>query len=245
MFIKEGYLSLPLSLEIPTTPGEFKTGLMFREELDWNTGMLFVFNEDGDHSFHMKNTPLPLDIAFISREGIIESIKQLTPNSKHHVYAESQVLYALEVNRNWFKRNDVNVGDQVFKSLSEDVEIHDAKGNLYVEIIDIIKPLPMKEGAKCPTCAETPCICNELLPYKIQEATRIPGYNKTGNIIDVYLAWRGKNYMIKTFFPSVKTPSRREVQDQVSKVYPGSKLWSYQVSTHEPGEPLLQIGGRQ
>ena len=45
MFIKEGYLSLPLSLEIPTTPGEFKTGLMFREKLDWNTGMLFVFNE--------------------------------------------------------------------------------------------------------------------------------------------------------------------------------------------------------
>ena len=237
MFIKEGYLSLPLSLEVPTTPGEFKTGLMFRENLDWNTGMLFVFNEDGDHSFHMKNTTIPLDIAFINREGIIESIKQLTPNSKHYVYAESQVLYALEVNRNWFKRNDVNVGDQVFKSLSEDVEIRDAKGNLFTTIIDIIKPEPMV-SPKSNTNWE------ELVAYDyIKESVRIP--SQTGNIIDTYLAWRGKNYMIKMFFPSVKTPSRREVQDQVSKVYPGSKLWSYQVSTHEPGEPLLQIGGRQ
>ena len=222
MFIKEGYLSLPLSLEVPTTPGEFKTGLMFRENLDWNTGMLFVFNEDGDHSFHMKNTTIPLDIAFINREGIIESIKQLTPNSKHYVYAESQVLYALEVNRNWFKRNDVNVGDQVFKSLSEDVEIRDAKGNLFTTIIDIIKPEPMV-SPKSNTNWE------ELGAYDyIKESVRIP--SQTGNIIDTYLAWRGKNYMIKMFFPSVKTPSRREVQDQVSKVYPGSKLWSYQVS---------------
>jgi len=49
--------------------------------------------------------------------------------------------------------------------------------------------------------------------------------------------------MIKMFFPSIKKPSRREVQDQVVKVYPGAKLWNYQVSKHEPGEPLLQIGG--
>ena len=79
----------------------------------------------------------------------------------------------------------------------------------------------------------------------IEEATRLPNYNKVGNIIDVYLAWRGKNYMIKMFFPSVKKPSRREVQDQVRKVYPNAKLWNYQVSEHEPGEPLLQTtGGR-
>ena len=50
--------------------------------------------------------------------------------------------------------------------------------------------------------------------------------------------------MVQMFFPSVKKPSRREVQDQVRKVYPGAKLWSYQVSEHDPGEPLLQTGGR-
>ena len=76
-----------------------------------------------------------------------------------------------------------------------------------------------------------------------QEATKLRA--GVGNVIDVYLAWRGKNYMIKMFFPSIKQPSRREVQDQVDKVYPGSKLWSYQVSNYDQGEPLLQIGGRK
>tara|TARA_R100000008_G_scaffold70480_1_gene48095 strand:+ start:57 stop:323 length:267 start_codon:yes stop_codon:yes gene_type:complete len=77
----------------------------------------------------------------------------------------------------------------------------------------------------------------------ITEAKRIPA--KTGNIVDVYLSWRGTNYMIKMFFPSIKRPSRREVQDQVRKVYPGAKLWNYQVSDHEPGAPLLHAGGER
>ena len=76
----------------------------------------------------------------------------------------------------------------------------------------------------------------------VSESTRIP--SKIGNIIDVYVGWRGKGYMIKMFFPSVKKPSRREVLDQVRKVYPGAQLWSYQVSKNDQGEPLLQIGGR-
>ena len=75
----------------------------------------------------------------------------------------------------------------------------------------------------------------------VSESTRIQ--SKIGNIIDVYVGWRGKGYMIKMFFPSVKKPSRREVLDQVRKVYPGAKLWSYQVSKNGQGEPLLQIGG--
>ena len=73
------------------------------------------------------------------------------------------------------------------------------------------------------------------------EATKLPDYNKVGNIIDVYLAWRGSSYMIKMFFPSVKKPSRREVQIQMQKVYPGAKLYNYKVSENEPGEPILQI----
>ena len=76
----------------------------------------------------------------------------------------------------------------------------------------------------------------------VSESTRIP--SKIGNIIDVYVGWRGKGYMIKMFFPSVKKPSRREVLDQVRKVYPGAKLWSYQVSKNGQGEPLFQIGRR-
>ena len=76
----------------------------------------------------------------------------------------------------------------------------------------------------------------------MSESTMLP--RRTGNIIDVYVGWRGKGYMIKMFFPQIKRPSRREVLDQVRKVYPGAQLWSYQVSNYDQGEPLLQTGGR-
>ena len=232
MLFKEGYLNLPLKLEIPVTPAEFKLGLMFRENLDEDCGMLFVFSESSEKSFHMNHTQIPLDIAFINASGIVESIKELQPLNPVPVYSDAEVLYALEVNRGWFTENNVNVGDQILNTLSEDVEIHDANGNLFASVIDIIKPEPMKVPKS-----------NIYYEDPLKEATRLPGYNKVGNIIHVYLAWRGKNYMLQMFFPHVKTPSRREVQDQVRKVYPGAKLWNYQVSNHDPGEPLLQAGG--
>ena len=112
------------------------------------------------------------------------------------------------------------------------VKVEDAEGKLRFEFIDIIKPEPMKSPKS-----------NIEYIDPLEEATKLPDYNKVGNIIDVYLAWRGGNYMIKMFFPSVKKPSRREVQDQVRKVYPGAKLWNYQVDDYDPGEPLVQTGG--
>ena len=76
----------------------------------------------------------------------------------------------------------------------------------------------------------------------VSDSTYIP--RKTGNIVTAMLAWRGSQYSLQMFFPHIKTPSRREVQDQVRKVYPNAKLWNYKVSDYDPGEPLLQIGGR-
>ena len=109
------------------------------------------------------------------------------------------------------------------------VKVEDAEGKLRFEFIDIIKPQPMRSPKS-----------NIEYIDPLEEATKLPDYNKVGNIIDVYLAWRGGNYMIKMFFPSVKKPSRREVQIQMHKVYPGAKLYNYQVSSHDPGEPILQ-----
>tara|TARA_B100000945_G_scaffold46083_1_gene31908 strand:- start:256 stop:636 length:381 start_codon:yes stop_codon:yes gene_type:complete len=109
------------------------------------------------------------------------------------------------------------------------VKVEDAEGKLRFEFIDIIKPEPMKSPKS-----------NIEYIDPLEEATKLPDYNKVGNIIDVYLAWRGGNYMIKMFFPSVKKPSRREVQIQMHKVYPGAKLYNYQVSSHDPGAPILQ-----
>ena len=77
----------------------------------------------------------------------------------------------------------------------------------------------------------------------VSESTYLP--RKTGNIITANLSWRGRTQSIQMFFPYVKTPSRREVQDQLQKIYPGARLWNYQVSDYDPGEPLLQTGGRK
>jgi hypothetical protein len=97
-------------------------------------------------------------------------------------------------------------------------------------VIDIIKPQPMISP-------------KNNIQYTIPEKTTYVS-KKTGKIIHVYLAWRGKNYILQMFFPQVKLPSRREVQDQVRKVYPNAKLWNYQVSEYDSGEPLLQVGGK-
>ena len=112
----------------------------------------------------------------------------------------------------------------------EDLTIEDADGKLYAEVIDIIKPEPMKVPQS-----------NIYYEDPIEESTRIR--STVGQIITVMLAWRGSSYNIQMFFPQVSKPSRKQVQDQLQKVYPGAKLWGYQVSTHDPGEPLLQVGG--
>ena len=112
----------------------------------------------------------------------------------------------------------------------EDLSIEDADGKVYAEIVDIIKPEPIKVPQS-----------NIYYEDPIEESIRIP--SKTGNIITVYLAWRGSSYNIQMFFPQVSKPSRKAVQDQLQKIYPGAKLWGYQVSDNDPGEPLLQVGG--
>jgi|TARA_Y100000768_G_scaffold190190_1_gene142479 hypothetical protein len=107
------------------------------------------------------------------------------------------------------------------------IKVEDATGDIQwreFETIDIIKPDPIKSP-------------KSNIQY---EATRLPDYNKVGNIIAVTVAWRGGTYMVKMFFPTVKKPSRKEVQDQVRKVYPGSKLVTYQVSEYDSGEPIIQ-----
>ena len=109
----EEFTTLPLQIEIPTEIRDFNLGLMFRESLDTNSGMLFIFDEVAEQSFHMRETKIPLDIAFIREDGIIESIKELEPFEESPVYSEGEVLCALEVNRGWFAENNVEVGDQI------------------------------------------------------------------------------------------------------------------------------------
>lgn len=109
----EEFTTLPLQVEIPNNIRDFNLGLMFRESLDINSGMLFIFDEVADQSFHMTETKIPLDIAFITEEGIIESIKQLEPYEESPIASDGEVICALEVNRGWFAENNVEVGDEI------------------------------------------------------------------------------------------------------------------------------------
>jgi len=109
----EEFTTLPLQIEVPTEIRDFNLGLMFRESLDINSGMLFIFDEVAEQSFHMRETKIPLDIAFITEEGIIESIKKLEPFDESSVASNGDVLCALEVNRGWFAENNVEVGDEI------------------------------------------------------------------------------------------------------------------------------------
>ena len=115
------YKKEDLDLEIPSTPEAFSAGLMFRESLGKDSGMLFIFKESGEKSFHMTNTIIPLDIAFINEDGIIESIKELKPLDETHIFSDAKVLYAIEVNRGWFTENNVRVGDKVLESLKDEL----------------------------------------------------------------------------------------------------------------------------
>jgi len=73
---------------------------------------------------------------------------------------------------------------------------------------------------------------------ELEEAVRMPA--KTGNLIHVVLTWKGKMYSLKMFFPQVSTPNKKDVQDQIEKVYPGSRVQSFHVCEYTPGEPFMQ-----
>jgi hypothetical protein len=136
-----------------------------------------------------------------------------------------------------------------WKSVSEDVKIEDADGNTFAEVIDIIKPEPLvSEKKECPKCNGKGCKhCNQTGYHseeseeseEIEESVRMPA--KNGNIIFAMVSWRGKVYSLQMFFPSGKRPTRTEVQDQVRKVYPDSRLTYFNIRDYEPGQPLLQV----
>ena len=105
---------ISLSVEIVQDPEARQLGLMNREELPENQGMLFVFEVPQILSFWMRNTFIPLDIAFISETGEIVDIQRMEPLDESVNYISAKrALYALEVNAGWFAKNNIAVGGQV------------------------------------------------------------------------------------------------------------------------------------
>ena len=97
-------------VELAVTPEQRRQGLMFREQLGEREGMLFVFEEEQTVSFWMRNTPLPLSIAFIDARGVIVHMADMVPYSEAPVASRYPVRYALEVNRGAFERAAIAVG---------------------------------------------------------------------------------------------------------------------------------------
>lgn len=88
-------------------------GLMYRTEMPNNQGMLFVFDYPHRPCFWMKNTYIPLSIAFITEQGEIASIHHMDPHSTNTHCPTQPVLYALEMNQGWFENQKITVGDKI------------------------------------------------------------------------------------------------------------------------------------
>lgn len=111
-----------LVLEIATTPEARNCGLSRRDRLAENHGMLFVVPEAIILDFWMRDTRLPLSIAFIDDNGRILSIQAMQPmQTRQHYRPPDPVRYAIEVNRGWFSKHDISVGDVITLQLPRDI----------------------------------------------------------------------------------------------------------------------------
>lgn len=101
-------------MEIADTPQASENGLMFRDSLPEDRGMLFLFEQPKRASFWMRNTKIPLSIAYVDSAGTILEIKSMQPLDETVVpSASEQVTYALEVNQGWFARHGISVGAKI------------------------------------------------------------------------------------------------------------------------------------
>ncbi|MEK6622871.1 MAG: DUF192 domain-containing protein, partial [Planctomycetota bacterium] len=98
---------LDLSVELAVTPEEQMAGLMNRDALGSDDGMLFIFPQEQILSFWMKNTLIPLSIAFIKIDGRIVQIESMKPYSLDSHFSHEKVKYALEMNDGWFTTHGV------------------------------------------------------------------------------------------------------------------------------------------
>jgi len=103
-----------LDIEIPENDLLREVGLMFRESMEEHQAMLFIFPEEQERSFWMKNTILPLDMMFISADKQIVKIhKNTTPYHQGHYFSGSPSKYVLEVNAGFCDRHNIKDGDKI------------------------------------------------------------------------------------------------------------------------------------
>ncbi len=102
-----------IQAEVAQTPDERAIGLMFRETMGANEGMLFAFEQPGTQCFWMKNTLLPLSIAFLADDGTVVNIADMQPKTLDSHCSERPVRYVLEMNQGWFAKRGVKAGSRI------------------------------------------------------------------------------------------------------------------------------------
>jgi uncharacterized membrane protein (UPF0127 family) len=105
--------TVSLEIELARTDTQHARGLMNRKKLEDGKGMLFIFSRDQIMSFWMKNTLIPLSIAYIASDGRILELHDMKPLDLSSVTSSRSARYALEVPQGWFERAGISIGDIV------------------------------------------------------------------------------------------------------------------------------------
>lgn len=102
-----------IKAEVADTQLKRSRGLMLRESLQPNSGMLFVFDSPALHCFWMKNTLIPLSIAFLDDDGTIVTLTDMRPHDESSNCPAKPISYALEMDQGWFKTKGIKIGDKI------------------------------------------------------------------------------------------------------------------------------------
>ena len=102
-----------IEAEVAATPEHRVVGLMHRKSMPQQRGMLFVFPEVERHCMWMRNTFLPLSVAFLDEKGVILNIEDMQPETENNHCAAKDARYALEMNLGWFKARGAKAGTPI------------------------------------------------------------------------------------------------------------------------------------
>lgn len=102
-----------IKAEVALTPEQHQIGLMHRTQMATNEGMLFVFDRPGQQCFWMKNTLIPLQIAFVADDGTVVNLAEMTPKSLDSHCSIRPVRFVLEMNTGWFTKRGIQAGGRL------------------------------------------------------------------------------------------------------------------------------------
>ncbi len=102
-----------IKAEVAVTPKQHEIGLMHRTSMGPNDGMIFIFEQAGQQCFWMKNTLIPLSVAFIADDGTIVNLDEMKPETLEPHCSAKPVRYVLEMNTGWFSKRGLKAGAKV------------------------------------------------------------------------------------------------------------------------------------